>query len=178
MGEDEGVDAWFWFDCHPLCFAPVVVCAPGEELPYQVEHDPPLFVRGCLRIWTPPLLCGLLMVFIHLRKVETMARKIVTMFFDDVTGEEVSDKDVRHVEFTFDGVSYVLDLSPASHEKMVAAFAPWVENATRVPASRSPRKTATRRDLDEVRVWARENGFEVSDRGRVPKRVLDAYDAR
>ena len=29
VGEDEWVDAWFLFDCHPLCFAPVMVCAPG-----------------------------------------------------------------------------------------------------------------------------------------------------
>ena len=96
------------------------------------------------------------------------------MFIDDMTGEEITD--VRHVEFAFRGVEYQLDLSPESFVEMQDVFAPWVENATRV--SRSPRKTATRRDLDEVRVWARKNGFEVSDRGRVPKKVLDAYDAR
>ena len=46
-GEDEGVDAWFWLDCYPLCFVPVVVCAPGEELSYQVEHAPALIFSGC-----------------------------------------------------------------------------------------------------------------------------------
>ena len=47
-GEDERVDAWLRFDCHPLGFGPVVVCAPGEELPYQVEHAPALLCSGCL----------------------------------------------------------------------------------------------------------------------------------
>ena len=105
-----------------------------------------------------------------------MARRTVTVFIDDMTGEEITD--VRHVEFAFRGVEYRLDLSPESFVEMQEVFAPWVENATRVPASRSPRKSAARRDLDEVRAWARKNGFEVSDKGRVPKRVLDAYDAR
>ena len=103
-----------------------------------------------------------------------MARKTVTVFIDDMTGEEIMD--VRHVEFAFRGVEYRLDLSPESFVEMQEVFAPWVENATRV--SRSPRKAAARRDLNEARVWARANGFEVSDKGRVPKRVLDAYDAR
>ena len=96
------------------------------------------------------------------------------MFIDDMTGEEITD--VRHVEFAFRGVEYQLDLSPESFVEMQEVFAPWVESATRV--SRSPRRPAARRDLDEVRVWARANGFEVSDKGRVPKKVLDAYDAR
>ena len=139
---------------------------------------PPFFVWGVSGYGPPPLLCGLLVVFIHLGKGIAVARRTVTVFFDDVTGDEVSEKDVRHVEFSLDGVNYMLDLSPASHERMMAAFAPWVENATRVPASRSSRKSAPRRDLNDARAWAKANGFSVSDKGRVPKRVLDAYDAR
>ncbi|WP_435532629.1 Lsr2 family DNA-binding protein [Streptomyces violaceusniger] len=30
---------------------------------------------------------------------------------------------------------------------------------------------------EEVRAWARENGHEVNDRGRVPKEIRDALDA-
>ena len=101
-----------------------------------------------------------------------MARKQITMFIDDMTGEEITD--VRHVEFMFRGVTYALDLSPESFVEMQEVFAPWVEAATRVPAKRR----APKRDLNEIRVWARANGFEVSDHGRVPKKVLDAYEAR
>ena len=139
---------------------------------------PPFFVRGVSEYGPPPLLCGLLVVFIHLGKAIAVARRTVTVFFDDVTGEEVAGKDVRHVEFSLDGVNYALDLSPVSEAEFRKVLAPWVEKATRVPASRSPRRSAPRRDLDDVRVWARKNGFEVSDRGRVPKKVLEAYDAR
>ena len=111
------------------------------------------------------------MVFIHLGKVETVARRTVTVFIDDMTGEEITD--VRHVEFAFRGVEYRLDLSPESFVEMQEVFAPWVENATRVPKRRR-----AKRDLNDVRAWAKANGFEVSDKGRVPKKVLDAYDAR
>ena len=100
-----------------------------------------------------------------------MARKTVIMFIDDMTGEEITD--VRHVEFAFRGVEYQLDLSPESFVEMQEVFAPWVESAARVPKRRR-----AKRDLNNVRAWARANGFSVSDKGRVPKRALDAYDAR
>lgn len=33
-------------------------------------------------------------------------------------------------------------------------------------------------EMDAIREWARENDFEVKDRGRLSKKVLDAYDAK
>lgn len=54
-GEDEGVDAWFRVYCHPLCFCPVFVCAPGEESSDEVEHTPPFFVWGVSEYGPPPL---------------------------------------------------------------------------------------------------------------------------
>jgi hypothetical protein len=35
----------------------------------------------------------------------------------------------------------------------------------------------TKDELANVRAWARSNGFDVSDRGRVKREVLDAYHA-
>ncbi|WP_377271878.1 histone-like nucleoid-structuring protein Lsr2 [Peterkaempfera sp. SMS 1(5)a] len=34
-----------------------------------------------------------------------------------------------------------------------------------------------RDELDTIRTWARENGHEVADRGRIPRNVVDAYRA-
>lgn len=105
-----------------------------------------------------------------------MARKSVVRFFDDVTGVEVAPGDVQRVSFGVDGRSYVLDLSPESRDEFREVVAPWVSAATRVRPVR--KVSGPRRDLGAVRVWARENGYAVSDRGRVPKKVFDAYDAR
>jgi hypothetical protein len=46
------------------------------------------------------------------------------------------------------------------------------------PASRRARSAANARgqmDTANVRAWARENGYEIADRGRVPATVLTAY---
>jgi hypothetical protein len=36
---------------------------------------------------------------------------------------------------------------------------------------------AAKADLGDVRAWARDNGFSVSDRGRVSSEVMSAYEA-
>lgn len=48
---------------------------------------------------------------------------------------------------------------------------------SRTTASRSRRRgaAASTPDLAAVRAWARENGYTVSDRGRVPNSILAAY---
>ncbi|MFP5348188.1 MAG: histone-like nucleoid-structuring protein Lsr2 [Actinomycetes bacterium] len=52
------------------------------------------------------------------------------------------------------------------------------KSAEGTSARRSARKSAGKRaslDMGAVRTWARENGYEVSDRGRVPNAVVSAY---
>lgn len=107
-----------------------------------------------------------------------MARKAVTQFFDDLTGEAIPADDARTVKFSYSGVSYSIDLSPENAEKLLETFTPWIKVATRVTSTRPTSKPAKRSDLHLVREWARDNGFEVSERGRVPRTVLDAYDNR
>ena len=38
-------------------------------------------------------------------------------------------------------------------------------------------KRAGQRDYTPVREWAAQNGYTLSDRGRIPATVLEAYDA-
>ncbi len=106
-----------------------------------------------------------------------MARKVQMILLDDMDGSEAK----RTVTFALDGKSYEIDLNEANLDKLSGALAPFVEKA-RKTATTARRSTGTRRattggsDASAVRTWARENGFEVSDRGRVPKEVRDAYD--
>ena len=69
-------------------------------------------------------------------------------------------------------VSYELDLSSKNAEKLRSALAKYVASARRVRGARRGRNgsrasKSSSVDLATVREWARANGFEVSDRGRV-----------
>lgn len=109
-----------------------------------------------------------------------MARKEVVQFVDDLDGTELSADQVDAVEFSYRGKHYVIDLSAENAELFDQAMSEWIEHAHKVarPSKAFQPKRPARRDLPLVRKWARENGYEVSDRGRIPQEVLAAYDNR
>src|SRR5882757_8830596 len=98
-----------------------------------------------------------------------MAQKVQVILVDDLDGGEAEES----VSFSLDGVTYEIDLSSANAEALRDAIAPWVGHARRIsgragrgrPAGRG--RAAAKADLGEVRSWARDNGYQVSDRGRV-----------
>ncbi|GAU68082.1 putative LSR2-like protein [Streptomyces sp. NBRC 110611] len=106
-----------------------------------------------------------------------MAQKIVTIYTDDLTGEESSEA-ATHT-FTLDGVSYEIDLGPDSYEQMLQAFGPFMKAARKTGRARKAagRKVsvANGEDTARIRAWAKENGYEVSDRGRVPAEIREAF---
>jgi len=110
-----------------------------------------------------------------------MAQKVQVILVDDLDGGEAEET----VSFSLDGVSYEIDLSAGNAAELRDALASWVGHARRVGgrasagrrAAAAPRPRSGSRDLTAVRSWARDNGFSVSDRGRVSSEVLTAYDA-
>ena len=111
-----------------------------------------------------------------------MAQKVQVILVDDIDGGEADET----VSFALDGVSYEIDLSESNATELRDALAQWVGHARRVGgrstarrAAAAPKKNgaaAARPDLTEVRSWAREQGYEVSDRGRVSAQILQAYE--
>ncbi|MFE6946520.1 histone-like nucleoid-structuring protein Lsr2 [Streptomyces chartreusis] len=107
-----------------------------------------------------------------------MAQKIVTVFTDDLTGNE--SEEVQTHTFSLDGVSYEIDLVSESYDKLLEALAPFISSGRKVGRTRSTGKG--RRPLmegpsaEEVRQWARENDYQVNDRGRVPASIREAYE--
>lgn len=105
-----------------------------------------------------------------------MARKTVVTLVDDIDGGDAD----RTVTFTLDGTGYEIDLSSSNLDALAAALDPFIKNARTV----GKRRTSTsggkgpNKNLGEVRVWARENGFAVSDRGRVSAEIMTAYEQR
>ena len=103
-----------------------------------------------------------------------MARQIRVFLTDDIDGGEAAST----VEFSLGGASYSIDLSEANQAKLQDALAPFIANATRTGRTRkATARTPRGGGSSEVRSWARANGFEVSDRGRVPATILQAYNA-
>ncbi|MCW0214167.1 MAG: Lsr2 family protein [Pseudonocardia sp.] len=101
---------------------------------------------------------------------------------DDIDGESADET----VEFGIDGKSYEIDLSTANADKLRDALANYVGAARKAVVSRrkatasnsgpAARKPAIDREQNQaIRDWARKRGMKVSDRGRIPAEVLEAY---
>lgn len=119
-----------------------------------------------------------------------MARKIVVQVSCDRCGSEV-DSD-KAVELSYGGVDYRTDLCREHTAELSAALDPFLSVAERFDTRRRSTTTAvrsaegqirrpTRRDpiqVGAIRTWARANGYDISDRGRIPREVEAAYNSR
>jgi hypothetical protein len=109
-----------------------------------------------------------------------MAKKteVVVTMTDDLDGGKADSS----VTFAFEGVSYEIDLGKRNLAAMQKALAPYVSAARKVPAarrssSRSAPARSSKEDLAAIREWAKANGHQVSDRGRIAGDVQEAYRA-
>ena len=111
-----------------------------------------------------------------------MARQVITTLIDDLDGKKAD----RTVEFSLDGTAYTIDLSEANAGKLRKALDPFITAGTRVGRGSGRRqsvavasgRTAGSRDENKaIREWAASNGHQISERGRIPQSVSDAYRA-
>jgi len=114
-----------------------------------------------------------------------VARKTQVVLEDDLSGEVLEDGAGETVSFSLDGQSFEIDLSNENATKLRDDFARYVGHGRKIASSGSAgrssgnrsRPTAEdKRDLGAVREWARQNGHEVSERGRIKSSVIEAYD--
>ncbi|MEV8440453.1 Lsr2 family protein [Actinosynnema sp. NPDC051121] len=116
-----------------------------------------------------------------------MAQKVLVQLIDDLDGTPAEDG--QTVSFALDGVTYEIDLKPKNADKLRGALADFVA-AARKTGGRAKRGTAaapgTRRPAPDtrnkeqtkaIREWARSNGHELADRGRIPASVIEAFEA-
>jgi hypothetical protein len=110
-----------------------------------------------------------------------MAQRVQVVLIDDVDGGDASET----VTFALDGVSFEIDLNAANAAKLRDDFALWIGNGRRVSgrgsgsrgAARSGgRRSAGGEDTAAIREWAKSNGHQVSERGRISAAVREAYD--
>lgn len=109
-----------------------------------------------------------------------MATRHIAQLIDDLDGTALEEGTGKQITFSVEGRSYEIDLSDENADKFYKALAPFVDAARSIgygARSSNPRRASAKSDLDlgAVREWARANGHTVSDRGRVPGSVIDAY---
>ena len=108
-----------------------------------------------------------------------MAKRTTVTVTDDLDGSANAEE----VTFALNGESWSIDLSAKNRTALKKALKPYIAKATkqgrRRPLSSSRRSPgrASRTDLAAVREWAKKNGHQVSDRGRISAAVQQAYEA-
>jgi hypothetical protein len=109
-----------------------------------------------------------------------VAQKIQTLFIDDIDGSEAEGT----VRFALDGAEYEIDLNAKHAEALRKALARYVDaarrssgGAARRPARSGRRTAASGLNTTEVREWAKAQGIEVKDRGRVPAELVVRFRA-
>jgi hypothetical protein len=114
-------------------------------------------------------------------KGQTMAQRVVLT--DDLDGSEAT----QTVNYTIDGQEYEIDLSDDNVQRFHGALEPFVSASRQVSRQAAPtrrgrgdgRRTSGnsgRDDISQIRAWAESQGMDVSARGRIRKRIIDAYD--
>lgn len=112
-----------------------------------------------------------------------MAQKVQVLLLDDIDGNQAQET----VSFSLDGVTYEIDLNEDNARALRETLSHWIGHARRggakAPAARqqAARRAAASKgegpSAAELREWARANGLNVSERGRISESVREAYAA-
>jgi Lsr2 len=116
-----------------------------------------------------------------------MAQQVNVKFVDDLDGSDAAGT----VLFAIDGRAYEIDLSEDNAARLRESLASFVAAARKgggaaAAGRRTPKMTANsgrrpqpldREQTAAIRAWARQNGHQVSERGRISKTVVDAFQA-
>jgi hypothetical protein len=119
------------------------------------------------------------------KKDGDMAKRISIEISDDTDGSHAD----QTVPFGLDGVSYEIDLSNANASALRAAIEPYVAVARRIGGRRikvavgqptdcttqEPKANTDYTATHDIRAWARQNGYEVADQGRISKVIVEAF---
>lgn len=113
-----------------------------------------------------------------------MARRIVHQLVDDIDGSILEVGEGETVHFSLNGAAYEIDLKAAHAEELRKAFEPYIAAGRRAgsagavrSAGSSRKRPARNPEVAAIRAWANDNGHSLSERGRIPASVVDAYNA-
>jgi hypothetical protein len=113
-----------------------------------------------------------------------MAQKTIVQLVDDLDGSQSDD--ISTVTFGLDGATYEIDLAEANADNLRKSLEDFVANARRTGGrlkqgtatkASNGSATASHEQAQAIREWARRNGHEVSNRGRIPSSLIEAFEA-
>jgi nucleoid-associated protein Lsr2 len=124
-----------------------------------------------------------------------MAQRVQTILISDLSGDEV-ETGGESISFSYKGVDYTIDLTAkeaASFEKAIARYVEHARKAGRTRTGRSASSSGARSGarsgapsdarhshverIGNMKRWAEEQGIDYPKRGRLPKSLIEAYDA-
>jgi hypothetical protein len=111
-------------------------------------------------------------------KGNPVAQKVQVLLVDDLDGGEADET----VTFALDGKTYEIDLTTANADKLRGLLDPYAKSGRRTGGRSAGGRgkgrvvTGGTKDTAEIRKWAKENGYNVNDRGRVPAEIREAYE--
>lgn len=105
-----------------------------------------------------------------------MATRTTVTLEDDLDGGPAEET----LRFSLSGVDYEIDLSAKNAASFRSQLAPFTERARLAgagPRRRSSRPASSRRQSAAIRAWAKQQGIQLSDRGRIPDLIVAQYNA-
>lgn len=113
-----------------------------------------------------------------------MARRIVHQLVDDIDGSVLEAGEGESIHFSLNGNAYEIDLNSENAGALREAFEPYIAAGRRSStAAGGPRGGSSRKrsssspEIPAIRAWAQANGHAVSERGRIPAAIVEAYRA-
>lgn len=107
---------------------------------------------------------------------ETVAQKTVVELVDDIDGGRADET----VAFAIDGVEFLIDLSRENAARLRDSLAQYVGHARRTDGRKARNGTArrfgpARLDNQAIREWARSQGENIAERGRIPQALVTKF---
>jgi hypothetical protein len=111
-------------------------------------------------------------------------QRVNVLLLDDLVLYQTEGKEeepaTETVEFGLHGKHYRIDLNNNNAAELESLLEPYIQAASQKlgrGTARRSRTVASRNRSADIRAWASENGYQVSDRGRIPAEVVAEYDA-
>lgn len=107
-------------------------------------------------------------------------------FVDDIDGKALNNDDIVTVQWSWLGVEYEFDTSTTNFDRIengripvstLLAKSHRTGGRKRSPKSNpaAPAAASAGSDTKTIRAWAQQNGYAVSNRGRIPTEVIEAF---
>lgn len=120
--------------------------------------------------------------------IRRMARTELIQIHDDYDGSLIDGEDAIVINVSYEGEDFELDLKPSNVAKFDKEMRNLIGNArkvggrkkpTRKPAatSKNSKRSSRSEELSRIRTWAVDEGYIVSDKGRIPQEIVEAYEA-